>query len=292
MSTRVVSTGLIAALLCGSCAVEAPPPRSVGAADTFQEVAAAPAAYRDEGATGMARPAPRQEQLPIGSMWAQQKRIRSGDLRIEVGDVEQALARADTLARERGAIVADLQAARTERGRWTARLVIRVPADRFSEMMESLQTLGEVQHEAATTEDVTRAYADLEIRLAVKERTAARLQRLLTDRTGRLSDVLEVERELGRVISEIEQMKGERRYYDARIAVSSITVALMEPAAVLVAGSTAPIAQAFRRSIQVLSTSASWLVYLVTFLAPWAAVAGAGWGTVRIVRRRRSAAAR
>jgi hypothetical protein len=225
-------------------------------------------------------------------MWAQQKRIRSGDLRIEVGDVEQALARADTLARERGAIVADLQAARTERGRWTARLVIRVPADRFSEMMESLQTLGEVQHEAATTEDVTRAYADLEIRLAVKERTAARLQRLLTDRTGRLSDVLEVERELGRVISEIEQMKGERRYYDARIAVSSITVALMEPAAVLVAGSTAPIAQAFRRSIQVLSTSASWLVYLVTFLAPWAAVAGAGWGTVRIVRRRRSAAAR
>jgi hypothetical protein len=188
--------------------------------------------------------------------------------------------------------VADLRASRAERGTRDARLVIRVPADRFANLLEALRALGEVRHEAVTTEDVTKAYADLETRLAVKQQTAARLQRLLADRTGRLADVLEVERELGRVITEIEQLKGERRYYDQRVAVSTIQVALFEPGALLAPGSAAPIAEAFRQSLGVLSTSVAWLVYLVTFLAPWLLVAGLLWWGIRRVRHRRTDAAR
>jgi len=124
----------------------------------------------------------------------------------------------------------------------------------------------------------------------VKEETAARLRRLLTDRTGKLSDVLEVERELSRVVTELEQLKGERRYYDQRIAVSTITLTLFEPGALLRPGSTAPIKEAFGQALHVLSTSLSWLVYLVTFLAPWLLIAGLGWWVVRLVRARRGAA--
>jgi hypothetical protein len=125
--------------------------------------------------------------------------------------------------------------------------------------------------------------------LSVKEETAVRLRRLLADRTGKLSDVLEVEREIDRVVTEIEQMKGERRYYDSRIALSMINLTLFE------AGATRPnsrlsIADAFRQSLEELSTSVAWLVYVVTFLAPWLVLASVVWWLVRFIRTRRGAA--
>ena len=42
-----------------------------------------------------------------------------------------------------------------------------------------------------------------------------RLRSLLTTRAAKLSDLVEVERELGRAITELEQMEGERRFMRA-----------------------------------------------------------------------------
>jgi len=265
-------------MLLGSCAAPAPVERAAERADVARAGLSAPAAL----------PAPA-ETPSLQAMWAEQKLIRSADLRIQVRDVTAAVARADTVARAAQALLADTRIDQDEDGRHTAVLVIRVPAERFTPMLEGLRRLGQVKADVVSTEDVTKAYTDLATRLAVKEETAARLRRLLADRTGKLSDVLEVERELSRVITEIEQMKGERRYYDQRIAVSTITVTLFEPGAFLQPGSGAPLRDAFGRSLRVLAQSIAWLIYLVTFLAPWVAIAALGWWLVRLVRARKRA---
>jgi hypothetical protein len=223
-------------------------------------------------------------------MWAEQKLIRSAELRMQVDRVPVAIQAADSIAKQRDALLADVRVTQDEHGRRGAQLIIRVPALRFAETIEALKRLGQVKTEALTTEDVTKAYTDLETRLSVKQETASRLRALLVSHTGKLSDVLDVERELSRVITEIEQMKGERRYYDQRIAVSSISVTLFEAGALLWPGVGSPIAGAFRRSLEALATSVSWLIYLVTFLVPWVLLATLLWWVAKRIKAWRRAA--
>jgi hypothetical protein len=129
-------------------------------------------------------------------------------------------------------------------------------------------------------------------RLAVKEETVRRLRALLASNTGKLSDILEVERELARVVTEMEQLKGEQRYYDQRVAISTISVNLLEIGAIAPVGVTSGIARAFRESLQALGTSASWLVYLITFLVPWLILAVAvRWVALRVRDARRAPSA-
>src|SRR6185503_21146634 len=99
-------------------------------------------------------------------------------------------------------------------------LTLRVPADRFAESLAALRSLGRVRVDNTNAEDVTRSYNDLAIRLAVKRDMVARLRALLSNRAARLSDLVEVERELGRAITELEQMEGERRFLDNQVALS------------------------------------------------------------------------
>jgi hypothetical protein len=52
-------------------------------------------------------------------------------------------------------------------------------------------------------------------------------------RTGKLEDVLAVERELARVREEIERYEGRIRYFDSRIAMSTVSVTVHEPAPII-----------------------------------------------------------
>jgi hypothetical protein len=145
-----------------------------------------------------------------------------------------------------------------------------------------------VRAENAGTEDITRAYTDLEIRLAVKEETVARLRALLS-RAGKLSDIIEVERELGRAVTELEQMKGERRYYDSQVAMSTISASLFEARTAGMATFSDPVSAAVRRALEVLGASVSSLIYLLFFLAPWVVVASVAFWAARRRRRHRLA---
>jgi hypothetical protein len=54
------------------------------------------------------------------------------------------------------------------------------------------------------------------------------LSEVLQNRTGRLSDVLEVEREIMRVRTEIEQMEAQRTQFDDRIEYATLTPGVAE----------------------------------------------------------------
>jgi Domain of unknown function (DUF4349) len=216
------------------------------------------------------------------------KLIRTAELRIRVRNARAAVGRADSIAGRNGGAATDSRLTREDDGRQRADLTLRVPVDDLTSTLDALRSLGVATSEARTEQDVTRAYVDLQTRLAVKEEALSRLRQLLATRTGKLSDVLDVEREITRVVTDIEEMKGEQRYYDDQIALSTVTLTLFEPGA-LAPAPTMSIAAAFGRAVQVLDTSAGWLVYLLTFLAPWLVVVAIVWRLVRAVRRRRAA---
>ena len=222
---------------------------------------------------------------------ADRKIIRTGELRIELEDVESGSRLADSIAAAVGGSVTSTRAFHGEKGHREANLTIRIPTTRFTEALNALRQLGRVRVDNTNADDVTRAYNDLEIRLAVKRDLVNRLRALLNTRTGKLSEIIEVERELARAVTELEQMEGERRFLDNQIAMSTIQATLFHTPIAGPGNFLDPIAAAVRESIQLLGRSVAALVSAVVFIAPWIIVMIAVWRAWRYLRGRRLARA-
>jgi hypothetical protein len=192
-------------------------------------VAGAPAtpvsAAANEQASGVALPS--QAQQP-GAML-----IRSGHAMVEVDSVQVGIARVRRLAQETGALVANTTVQTGREQQRSASLELRVPSDRFDAVVNGLAPIGKVESVNISAQDVGEEFVDLTARLANARRLETRLIELLANRTGRLSDVLTVERELARVRETIERYEGRLRYLQSRVSVSSLTVVVHEPALVV-----------------------------------------------------------
>jgi hypothetical protein len=216
-----------------------------------------------------AAPAP----APSPQRTSARKVIRNTTLSLEVRDAEAAVLLVDSLTRRFNLVVADARITRRENRRQAAHYVLHVPAPEFDATLVSLRALGEVQSENGAAEDITKEYTDLETRIAVKESTVQRLQALLATHTAKLSEVLEVEQEISRAVTELERMKGERRFYDTQIAMATITVDIFEPVVVGPLHATPSMTVALRQSLALMGTSAAKAAYFVAFVAPWALLA-------------------
>ncbi len=86
---------------------------------------------------------------------------------------------------------------------------------------------------------MTKAYFDTDARLKNAHVMEQRLIDMLKTKTGKVSDLLQVEKELGRVREEIEKMQGELKYWDSQVQFATVTISLAEkdmeePAAFLI----------------------------------------------------------
>jgi len=105
---------------------------------------------------------------------------------------------------------------------------LRVPTSALDETLSALRKLGQVTGEGQDGEDVTQQSADLDARLANSRAAESRLKDIMEKRTGKLSEVLDVEREIARVRGEIEQMEAQRKSLDRRIIYAVITLQISE----------------------------------------------------------------
>jgi hypothetical protein len=102
-------------------------------------------------------------------------------------------------------------------------MTLRVPADRFERALTAIETSGKVRARNVQALDVTEQYRDLGLRLSTAETLRMRLEAMLA-RAQNVEDALRVERELERIVREIEQIKGTLRSLHDRIAYSTLTV--------------------------------------------------------------------
>ncbi len=105
---------------------------------------------------------------------------------------------------------------------------LRIPAGELNAAVIELKSLGPVQNETQNGEEVTQQHADLIARLKNSRETEARLQDILRNRTGKISDVLAVEQEIARVRGEIEQMEAEQKSLEHRVDFATIDLKLSE----------------------------------------------------------------
>lgn len=154
--------------------------------------------------------------------------IRNGDVSVEVDSVELAMDRLRQLASALGGYVSNVSTHTGEHEVRSATLELKVPAARFDDAMSGMAPLGKVERSTATAQDVGEEFVDLTARVENARRLEARLVALLAQRTGKLEDVLAVERELARVREEIERYEGRLRFLSSRVATSTVVATVHE----------------------------------------------------------------
>lgn len=192
-----------------------------------------------------------------------------------------------------GAYVADSErtgsAGSVRRGRWK----IRVPADGYDVFLRGVTRLGELVSVKADSQDVSEEYIDLEARQAAKRVEEARLLKHLTDSTGKLEEILTVERELSRVRTEVERMQGRLRALANLAAMGTVTINATEATPVILPPPPTPeptyaerLSRTFADSVAALRHFGEELLLVVVALTPWLPLIALGvWVVVLVVRR-------
>lgn len=134
----------------------------------------------------------------------------------------------DTILARHHGYAAQLNASTPEDAARSLQASLRVPALELSAAISDLKSLGRVANETQSGEEVTFQHADLVARLKNTRETERRLSDILEQRTGKVSEVLEVEQEIARVRGEIEGMEAEQKTLEHRVDFATIELQLTE----------------------------------------------------------------
>ena len=159
------------------------------------------------------------------------KVITTGDLAIEVDDASAAVDEIISITQVAGGFVSSSSVYDNYYGESTGKagyVTIRIPQSGFTSVMGEIEALGTVTSKSISGRDVTEEYVDLSARLGNLERQELRLLEIL-NMTTTVDEVLDVERELGRVRGEIESLTGRLNYLNDRVDLSTINVRVSEP---------------------------------------------------------------
>lgn len=275
LSLLVFATALLGALACeggGTSADMSAPERPV--VESAEREAAASDAKglmqaNQRGSDQAASPAvPSMSPTQVADTAAPAMLIRTGRASLEVDSLELAIAAVRDLAARAGGYVANSSIEGGDARLRAASLELKIPAPRWSQVIEGLEPVGEVESITEETQDVGEEYVDLSARLTNARRLETRLTELLAQRTGKLEDVLMVERELARVREEIERYEGRLRFLRSRVATSTLVVYLHEAVPLVGAPGESVIADSFRQAWRNFIRFLAWIISASGILIP------------------------
>jgi hypothetical protein len=204
------------------------------------------------------------------------KIVRTGHVALVVTTYDEARAQLDVIVQQAGGFIDSTRVSHHEGRVSQAELVLRIPASAFGGLLPALRALGEIQSETTDASDITDQYVDVSARLASARALEKRLLELAATGTGRVSEVLEVERELARVRAEVEQYQGTIRMWDDQVALStlSITLSTKQPEIAAPKPPAPPsfgdnVEGAFDRSVEALGDAGEGLAMAAVSLLPW-----------------------
>ncbi len=212
-------------------------PATVAPAKTAQAEMAA----RETGSEGQAM-SYATESIPAEtppSTLANRKLIRNATVELEIVSFDDALQKITALATDERGYVATTSSQKQANGKLRGEVVVKVLPENLDRFLQKIRGLGELKNQTLGTEDVTKAYFDTDARLKNARVMEQRLIDMLKTKTGKVSDLLQVEKELARVREEIEKMQGELKYWDSQVQFATVTISLAEkdmeePAAFLI----------------------------------------------------------
>ncbi len=192
----------------------------VGGAQEARELPATPARFASKGMlagdTAMA-------QAPLAPLI-----IRTAQITLTTTDFAKARASLEEVLKRHGGHIGSMTVGSPADAGQTLQATLRVPSAQLDAALAEVRKLGRVESEQQGGEEVTQQVVNLEARLGNARNTEGRLAEILRRSTGKITDVLAVEKEMDRVRGEIERMQAERKGLGDRIDFATLEVRVNE----------------------------------------------------------------
>ncbi|WP_020122146.1 DUF4349 domain-containing protein [Streptomyces canus] len=153
--------------------------------------------------------------------------IRTATLTVRVKNVPKALAAARTTTENAGGFVGKESTSRDEEGREQTEVVLRVPVEKYDEVLSDLEGAGKLLERTANAQDVTDQVVDVQSRIATQRASVARIRDLM-DKATKLSDVVTLEGELSTRQADLESLLARQASLKDRTSLATITLSLSE----------------------------------------------------------------
>ena len=215
--------------------------------------------------------------------------IYSASIDLIVTDFDGSGKNVQTIVDYQGGYVAKSDVGEVSGERRRATWTLRVPVAKFRETMDALAQIGHAVSTKHDSQDITDEFYDLEARLKNKRVEEERLLDHLKKSTGKLDEILTVEKELSRVRGEIEATQGRLQKLAKLSELTTIIVSMQEqkdyvpPTAPTYSSS---VGQTFGESVNALSSFFKSIGLVIAALVPWSPfILVAGGVIVLMVRR-------
>jgi|GEM_PF-931729 len=140
-------------------------------------------------------------------------------MEMRVENIEKSILDAEKLAAEASGYTRE-----SYQNEASGQLTLMIPAEKVEAFTASLGGLGKVTSSNRKTEDVTDSYFDTGIRIKNLETELETMRGLLQKPGLKVSDILEVEREILRLTDELEILKGYLTNLDRQISYSEVQI--------------------------------------------------------------------
>ncbi len=151
------------------------------------------------------------------------KIIRTGDLAFETIDAKKTRKKLDSLISIHQGYVSNENITNYEFKNECV-VSIKVPSQHFLALMDDISTLaGKLDRKNIQSNDVTSEFIDIQARAKAKKVLESRYLELLA-KANKISEMLEIERELNNVRTDIESMEGRIKWLSNQAALSTISV--------------------------------------------------------------------
>lgn len=181
----------------------------------------------DMEAVPLAKQAPTASESQIQSPDISQKLIRSGGINFQSESLENDYQQIKNMLGGFGAYLENENQS-NDNYRKNYSLSIRVPSDQYDSLLNAISNIAyRVQNKYSNVDDVTERYYDLQSRIQNKKELEKRYREILS-KANQVKDILEIERNLNEVRSDIEQMEGQFNYLSKQIKFSLLQVQFYE----------------------------------------------------------------
>ena len=164
-----------------------------------------------------------------------EKIIYSADATVETTEFEQTLEKLQALVQQYGGFIESssingsnyYSQARGYSNSRSAYYTIRIPSARFTDLMGSLSTLGNVPYTHSYTENITARYYDVQARLTAYQTQEQRLLEMM-EKAETVSDIIVIEDRLTELRYQIESLQSSLNNWDRQVNYSTVNVNVSE----------------------------------------------------------------
>ena len=151
------------------------------------------------------------------------KIIKTANLRFATSDIDESYKLIQKHAKTYHAIIQNDNAGKDYYSIYR-NVTLRIPKQHFDAFINDLSKgVAYFDRKEILARDVTEEFVDVEARLKAKQTLEKRYLELL-DKANKVSEILEIERELANIREEIEAKQGRLQYLQSRVAMSTITI--------------------------------------------------------------------